>query len=73
MINMGQTGRQACRRTAAMAPAPAKAQREGRQMSECSLLRYRLDVVSRWPDGARKSAYLKAIIARLDRLRSGRS
>jgi hypothetical protein len=42
-------------------------------MSECSLLRYRLDVVSRWPDGERKSAYMTAIKSRLERLRNGRS
>jgi hypothetical protein len=42
-------------------------------MSECSLLRYRLDVVSRWPDGERKSTYLKAIVSRLEKLPSRRS
>jgi len=37
-------------------------------MTERSLLRYRFEVVSRWPDSARKSAYLRAILSRLDRL-----
>jgi len=37
-------------------------------MTERSLLRYRLAVVARWPESARKTAYLRAILCRLERL-----
>jgi len=39
-------------------------------MSERSLLRYRFEVVSRWPDSTRKFAYLRAILSRLERLKT---